>query len=75
MAKLLEIFRAGLYRWRANSQREELTEHELPTADHRKRVLAFNQAFDGTYTASRITGDLHAHGVELTESRILKEMQ
>jgi len=75
MARLLEVSRAGFYRWKANSQREELTERELRNADLRERVLAFHQASDGTYGAPRITVDLHAQGVKVTENKIAKVMQ
>ena len=75
MARLLEVSRAGFYRWKANSQREELTECELRNADLRERVLAFHQESDGTYGAPRITADLHAQGVKVTENKIAKVMQ
>jgi len=75
MARLLVVSRAGFYRWKANSQREELTECGLHNADLRERFLAFHQASDGTYGAPRITANLHAQGVKVTENKIAKVMQ
>ncbi len=57
----------GWPRWKANSEREELTDREIRNADLHGRVLAHFHASAGTYGALRVTADLREFDVKVTQ--------
>ena len=74
MARLLNVSRAGFYRWRHGLSRVVLTRRERNRAILAQRVLDSHQASDGTYGAPRITADLRAEGILITQKTVAKIM-
>ena len=74
MARLLNVSRAGFYRWRHGVNRVVLTRRERDRAILAQRVLDSHQASDGTYGAPRITADLRAEGILITQKTVAKIM-
>ena len=74
MARLLEVSRAGFYKWRSAKRRE------LPPKKERQgaidaRILAFHSASKGTYGAPRITKDFHAAGEAVSHNTVAARMR
>lgn len=54
MARLLKVSRAGYYRWRATSERGELTEREQAKVDLHAQIATHHKASNGTYCARTV---------------------
>ncbi len=74
MARLLEVSRAGYYRWLANRD-------AVPTSTSRQRrddldamILAHHKESQGTYGSPRIAADLHDAGVAVSVNTVASRM-
>jgi putative transposase len=75
MARLLEVSRAGSYRWKASNERDELTPRAQARADLHAQIAVHHAASKGTYGSPRITADLNDAGVEVNVKTVAKAMQ
>jgi len=75
MARLLDVSRAGFYRWKNIEGREVLTARQKRTALLHERVLVHHKASDGTYGAPRIAADLRNENMQVTRKRVAKAMR
>ena len=73
MARLLEVSRAGYYRWRAAQDRDPLPT-EQRRADLDAKILTFHRDSRGTYGSPRITLDLHEEGDTVSETTVALHM-
>jgi len=73
MALLLEVSRAGYYRWRAAQDRAPLVS-EQRRADLDAKILTFHRDSRGTYGSPRITLDLHEEGDMASETSVAIRM-
>lgn len=65
MARLLNVSRAGYYRWKANADRPGLTPRAQARADLHAMIAVHHADSKGTYGSPRITADLHDAGIEV----------
>ena len=75
VARLLDVSRAGFYRWKNAEQREVLTPRQERKALLDERVLAHHKASDGTYGAPRIAADSRDEAILVTEKTVAKAMR
>jgi putative transposase len=73
MARLLEVSRAGYYRWQEAQQREPLAS-EQRRADLDAKILSFHKDSHGTYGEPRITLDLHEDGETTSHNTVTARM-
>jgi putative transposase len=73
MARLLEVSRAGYYRWRAAQVRAPLPS-EQRRADLDAKILSLHRDSRGTYGSPRITLDLHEEGDTVSENTVATHM-
>jgi putative transposase len=69
MARLLEVSRAGYYRWQEAQRREPLP-NEQRRADLDAKNLSFHKDSRGTYGEPRITQDLHEDGEMVSHNTV-----
>jgi len=74
MARLLDVSRAGFYRWKNTEQGEVLTPRLERKALLHERALAHHKASDGTYGAPRIAADLREEDIRVTGNIVAKTM-
>ena len=75
MARLLEVSRAGYYRWRRSQDREVLLPSEQRRADLDAKILTFHKESRGTYGAPRITTDLTEEGSSVSHNTVARRMR
>lgn len=74
MARLLNVSRAGYYRWKTNTERDEPTAREQARTDLQAQIAVHHRESQGTYGSPRITADLRAAGVEVNVKTVAKAM-
>lgn len=74
MARLLEVSRAGYYRWRAAQRRDPLAS-EQRRADLDAKILSFHKESKGTYGEPRITLDLREDGSGVSANTVASRMR
>jgi putative transposase len=74
MARLLEVSRAGYYRWKAHADRSEPTVREQARADLHAQIVTHHAESQGTYGSPRITADLHDAGIAVNVKTVAKAM-
>ena len=77
LASLLHVSRSGFYAWADRRRRQRLTPRQQWRRDLEVKILVHWKASQRTYGSPRITADLHAEGVQVSENtvaRIMAEM-
>jgi putative transposase len=74
MARLLQVSRAGYYRWKREAERSEPTVREQAKADLHAQIAVHHAESKGTYGSPRITADLHDAGVAVNVKTVAKAM-
>jgi len=70
LTQLLGVSRSGFYAWAARHRRTELSAHQQRRRDLEVKILAHWQASKRTYGSPRITADLHAAGVTVSQNTV-----
>ena len=74
LTDLLGVSRSGYYAWVDRQRRMELTPRAQRRRDLEVKILAHWQASARIYGSPRITADLHAEGVAVSENTVAKIM-
>ncbi len=74
LAELLSVSRSGFYAWVARQRRTEPTARRQWRRDLEVKIVAHWKASRRTYGSPRITADLHAEGVPVSENTVAKIM-
>ena len=74
LVALLGVSRSGFYAWADRQHRVELTPRQQRRRDLEVKILAHWQASRRIYGSPRITADLHAEGVAVSENTVAKIM-
>ena len=74
LAQLLNVSRSGYYAWAARQCRVELSPRQQWRRDLEVKILAHWKASARTYGSPRITADLHAEGVTVSQNTVAKVM-
>jgi putative transposase len=74
LAQLLDVSRSGYYAWAARQCRVELSPRQQWRRDLEVKILAHWKASTRTYGSPRITADLHAEGVTVSQNTVAKVM-
>jgi len=74
MARLLDVSRAGYYRWHEAQRRDPLAS-EQRRADLDAKILSFHKDSHGTYGEPRITLDLHENGETTSHNTVASRMR
>ncbi|BBY58861.1 IS3 family transposase [Mycolicibacterium sarraceniae] len=74
LTELLGVSRSGFYAWAARQCRVELSAHQQWRRDLEVKILSHWKASRRTYGSPRITADLHAEGVTVSENTVAKVM-
>ena len=74
MARLLEVSRAGYYRWKAHRDSDTATASAQRRDDLDAMILVHLKKSHGTYGAPRITADLHDAGITVSENTVAARM-
>ena len=74
LTELLGVSRSGFYAWAARQRRTEPTRRQQWRRDLEVKILAQWKASQRTYGSPRITADLHAEGVSVSENTVAKIM-
>lgn len=70
MVRLLEVSRAGFYKWRTTQRRSELTTSQQVRAELQVKIISCHKDSDGTYGSPRITADLHEAGTAVSVNTV-----
>ena len=73
VARLLEVSRAGYYRWR--ERRESPSEAQVRKLDLEARILVIHKESRGTYGVPRITAELHERGDVVSYNTVASTMK
>lgn len=74
LTELLEVSRSGYYAWAARQRSDELSPHQQWRRDLEVKILAHWKASARTYGSPRITADLHAEDMSVSENTVAKIM-
>lgn len=74
MARLLEVSRSGFYRWRTSRGEVAVSPAQQRRDDLDAMIAAVHKDSDGTYGSPRITAELHAEGVTVSENTVAVRM-
>ena len=74
MARLLEVSRAGYYRWKTHRDRDTATATAQRRDDLDAMILIHHKKSHGTYGSPRITADLHDAGITVSENTVAARM-
>jgi transposase InsO family protein len=74
MPRLLEVSRAGYYRWHETQRRAPLAS-EQRRADVDAKILSFHKDSHGTYGTPRITQDLVENGEHVSHNTVASRMR
>ncbi|GAB92019.1 IS3 family transposase [Gordonia rhizosphera] len=74
LAELIGVSRSGFYAWAARQRRTEVTPRQQRRRDLEVKIAAHWKASQRTYGSPRITADLHAEGVAVSENTVAKIM-
>ncbi len=75
MAGLLEVSRAGFYKWRITQRRSALSASAQRRADLHVQIISHHKDSDGTYGSPRITADLHDAGTAVSVNTVASFMR
>ena len=75
MARLLEVSRAGFYKWRQVSSRPDLTTSQQARAELQVKIIGHHADSDGTYGSPRITADLREAGIQVSVNTVAVHMR
>ena len=75
MARLLEVSRAGFYKWRRAKNRPDLTTTQQVRADLHVQIISHHKDSDGTYGSPRITADLREAGTAVSVNTVASFMR
>ena len=75
MARLLEVSRAGFYKWRITQRRSELTASQQVRADLHVKIISHHKDSHGTYGSPRITADLREAGTAVSVNTVAALMR
>jgi hypothetical protein len=73
MARLLEVSRAGYYKWKV--ARENPSSAKLRRKNLEVKILVIHQESTGIYGAPRITAELHVRGDSLSHNTVASRMR
>ena len=74
MARLLNVSRAGFYRWRVSKDHGEPSGASVSWARLKALILTHHAKSDATYGVPRITADLRDEGILVTRKTVAKAM-
>ena len=75
MSRLLEVSRAGFYKWRFTQGRVNLTATAQARADLHIKIINHHKDSDGTYGSPRITADLNDSGTAVSLNTVAAHMR
>ena len=75
MARLLNVSRAGFYKWCQARKRSELTVSQQWRMDLEAKIISHHKESDGTYGSPRITADLHDAGTKVSVNTVAALMR
>ena len=75
MARLLEVSRAGFYKWRITQRRVDLTTTQQRRAELHVKIIGCHKDSHGTYGSPRITADLHEAGTAVSINTVAAHMR
>ena len=74
LTELFEVSRSGYYAWAARQRSVELSPHQQWRRDLEVKILVHWKASARTYGSPRITADLHAEDMSVSENTVAKIM-
>ena len=74
MARLLQVSRAGYYRWKKQREKE-LSPAKIARNSLDSKILEFHKQSFGTYGSPRITKDLHSSGQQVSHNTVASRMK